>query len=195
MKPARLILIAGPSCSGKSTLASSLTQQLSHHRAVQLSLDNYYRDLSHLPAIERAQQNFDHPEAWEHERILNDLAQLKARASINMPIYDFHSHSRSPDTHHITGANYIIAEGIFALCYQALNSLADYRIFVDLDDATALQRRIERDHLARGRSKASITQQFNTHVVPATHSHIKPSERLDAFTYSEASNYRERNHR
>jgi uridine kinase len=175
MKPAQLILLAGPSGSGKSTLAEQLTEELGCDRAALLSLDNYYRDLSHLPAEERDHYDFDQPEAWEHERILKELTQLKSRRAIDMPHYDFHTHLRRSETIRVRPVDYIIAEGIFALCYSPLNALADFRIYVDLDEPTSLHRRLTRDCNTRGRNEASIIRQFNAHVAPAIRTHIRPS--------------------
>ncbi|MDQ8193810.1 uridine kinase [Coraliomargarita sp. SDUM461004] len=172
---AKLILVAGPSSSGKSTLAQALYKSLGAQRASLLSLDHYYHDLRHLSPEARALRNFDEPSAWESERMITDMQRLVSGAGIEMPQYDFSTHLRVDTTELIQPTPYIIAEGIFALCYPRLNAIANLRIFVDIDDTTALQRRLERDIRERGRSVKCITRQFNRTVRPANQRHIRPS--------------------
>ena len=172
---AKLILVAGPSSSGKSTLAKALYRQFGAHHARLLSLDNYYRDLRHLSPEERALRNFDEPNAWESARLITEMQQLTKGQCIHMPQYDFNTHLRVDQTQMVEPAAFIIAEGLFALSYPALNRLAFLRIFVDLHDEIALQRRLERDIRERGRSPECITRQFNETVRPANQTHIRPS--------------------
>ena len=170
----QLILISGPSSSGKSTLAQAVYHSLDKKRTRLLALDNYYRDLRHLSPAERAKRNFDEPNAWESERLLREMQHLIAGHHIHRPRYDFNTHLRVDSTQIIEPAPLIIAEGIFALCYPALNEIATLRIFVDIDDEPPLQRRLERDISARGRTQECITQQFNATVRPANRKHIRP---------------------
>jgi uridine kinase len=173
----KLILLAGPSSSGKSTLAQALYQQLGADCTRLLTLDHYYRDLRHLSPAERALRDFDDPKAWESERLLKEMQQLTEGHSIHMPQYDFNTHLRIDQTQVIEPAPYMIAEGLFALCYTELNAIAALRIFVDVDDRIALERRLERDTSERGRSPECITRQFNETVRPANKKHIRPSSR------------------
>ena len=171
----KLILVAGPSSSGKSTLARALCQEIGADRACLLSLDHYYRDLRHLSARERALIDFDHPDAWESEKLIKDMGQLLEGNPVEMPEYDFTTHLRMEEKQPISPCPFIIAEGLFALCYAKLNALASLKIFVDIDDAVALQRRLERDTRERGRSPESIARQFNKTVRAANRIHIRPS--------------------
>jgi uridine kinase len=173
-----IILIAGPSTSGKSTLAKNLARQISvagyNERVV--SLDNYYKDLSHLSEEQREQHNFDSPDAWEHERILRDVQRLKQGKPVEMPVYDFHTHSRSATTERLEPSDYMIFEGLFALYYKELCALADLKIYITLDDSTALKRRILRDTVERGRTRDSVIEQFCSTVQPASEEYIRPSK-------------------
>lgn len=177
MKP-KLILIAGPSSSGKSTLAQSLCTELGADNCRLLSLDHYYRDLRHVSPEARALRNFDEPTAWQSERLIEEIHQLTNGRPINMPQYDFGTHLRTSQTCRVEPLPYIVAEGVFALCYPDLNALALLKIFVDLDDEIALQRRLMRDIRERGRNPESIAHQFNETVRPANAKHIRPSARL-----------------
>ncbi len=172
-----LVLIAGPSGSGKSSLARSLETSLEAfgYSCVALSADNYYRDLSHLTRDERAQHNFDRPDAWEHELLETHAEQLKKGGAINMPFYDFNTHSRHKTTKAIEARDVIIFEGLFTLCHAGLRDLADLRIFSDVDNATARQRRIRRDTKQRGRDRDSIIQQYESTVSPANRLYVRPS--------------------
>jgi uridine kinase len=171
----KLILVAGPSSSGKSTLAHALCDQIGLDCTQFLSLDHYYRDLRHLSPEARALRNFDEPEAWESSRLITDMQQLIDGHSIDMPQYDFNTHLRIDAIQAVEPTPYIVAEGLFALCYPALNAIATLKIFIDLDDTLALKRRLDRDILERGRSPECITRQFNETVRPSNQAHIRPS--------------------
>ncbi|MEO0509166.1 MAG: uridine kinase [Verrucomicrobiota bacterium] len=177
MKTPHIILVAGPSGSGKSTLAQGLAVQLKAegHACEVIELDNYYRDLSHITEEARNRQNFDQPDAWEKERLISDARSFKSVKAIEMPIYDFSTHLRTPETKTVLPADYIIMEGLFALCYDELNAIADLKIYVGLEDSIALVRRIERDTRERGRSRRSIIAQYETTVQPANEKYIRPS--------------------
>jgi uridine kinase len=173
--PIKLILVAGPSSSGKSTLAKALYHKLGASQTRLLSLDHYYCDLRHLSPASRALRNFDVPAAWESDRLISEMRQLVQGQAIEMPQYDFNTHLRTDATQRVEPAQYIIAEGLFALSYPELNAIAAVKIFVDLDDDIALERRLERDIRERGRSIECITRQFNETVRPANQAHIRPS--------------------
>jgi uridine kinase len=175
MNTPRLILVAGISGSGKSSFVHSLAQHFGEDQCVVLSLDHYYRDLSHLTEEERCQHDFDQPEAWEQSRLVRDLRNLKEGQEIDMPIYNFETHLRMPNCERIKPSNYVIAEGIFALCHPALNALADLKAFVQLNEQVALQRRIARDTTERGRSEASVVEQYIKTVQPGNQQYVLPS--------------------
>lgn len=177
MRDIKLILIAGPSGSGKSTFAQGLSHFLTEKGKTNavISLDNYYRDLSHLSETERASSNFDQPNAWELERIIQDAQAIKTGQAVDIPHYDFATHSRTSETTRIKPKDFVLFEGLFALCVPELNEIADIRIFVELDDDIALKRRIKRDTQERGRSRESVITQYQSTVLPANQTYIRPS--------------------
>jgi uridine kinase len=173
--PSKIIAIAGPSGSGKSCVALGLAARLGPEKCQGIELDHYYRDLRHLPPAERAKQDFDCPAAWESELLIAHVTQLKQGHSVDIPQYDFTAHLRANFTHQIEPKPFIILEGLFALCYPALRPLIDLGVFIDIDDDSALARRIQRDVNERGRTPDSVIAQFRATVQPATVRHIRPS--------------------
>lgn len=171
----KIIAVAGPSCSGKSCVARALVTALGESQCQSIALDHYYRDLRHLSPAERARQDFDCPDAWESELLVQHVAQLKRGEPVIIPQYDFTVHLRSAVTATITPAPFIILEGLFALCYPALLPLIDIGVFIDIDDDTALARRLQRDVVERGRTRESVISQFHTTVQPAVERYIRPS--------------------
>lgn len=171
----QVIAIAGPSCSGKSCIADGLVDQLGAAQCRCISLDHYYHDLRHLSPEQRAQRDFDCPEALDGDLIARHVAQLKQGLPVDIPQYDFATHLRTDATAHLTPARYIIIEGLFALCYPDLLPLIDLGIYTDLDDDVALARRIQRDVRERGRTRESVVTQFRTTVQPAVARYIRPS--------------------
>lgn len=167
---ARLVAIAGGSCSGKTTLANALQSALAD--AVVMSMDWYYHDLAHLSIEERAAYNFDHPEAIDVALLVDHLAKLRAVQSIEAPFYDFVTHTRTGARQHITPAPYVILEGIHALYWPELRSTADTRVFVELEQDACLTRRVDRDVRERGRDHASVSHQFAQTVVPMFEAHV-----------------------
>ena len=171
----KIIAVAGPSCSGKSSVAQGLVAELGAAQCQSIALDHYYRDLRHLSAAERERQDFDCPDAWESELLVNHVAQLRRGEPVVIPQYDFTAHLRSEATATVRPAPFIILEGLFALCYPALLPLIDLGVFIDIDADTALARRIQRDVEERGRTMESVVTQFRTTVQPAVERYIRPS--------------------
>ncbi len=165
--------IAGCSGSGKTTLARELTGQLS---ATLLPLDFYYRDLSHLPPDERALQNFDHPDSLESDLLIQHVETLSACTGIVRPVYDFATHTRIPGvTESIEPASVLIVEGILALHYTALRQLYDFSIYVNAPHELCLTRRIARDIRERGRTEASVREQYEATARPMADLYVLPS--------------------
>ena len=165
--------IGGCSGSGKTTLARELVQQLD---AVLFPLDYYYRDLAHLSKAERDGYNFDHPASLEQALIVEQLSALRAGRAIQRPNYDFSTHSRvAGHTDHIEPRNVIIVEGILALHYADLLPLYDYTVYVEAPHNVCLMRRIHRDTRERGRTEASVRQQFEAHARPMADEYVLPS--------------------
>lgn len=170
-----LIGVAGCSGSGKTTLAEELAREL---EGTHFHLDNYYRDLSHLPLDERGAQNFDDPEMLEHELLLRHLRALKQGEAIDRPEYDFASHTRVPGrTVRVLEPHVLLIDGIFALYYPELRALLDLAIYVDVPDATCYERRLRRDVHERGRSPESVQAHYAATVRPMAELYVRPSAR------------------
>ena len=165
--------VAGCSGSGKTTLARELT---SLFNAALLPLDVYYHDLSDTPVPDRAGRNFDHPDSIETPLLLHHLHELIAGRPVQRPIYDFVTHTRVPDrAEEVLPAPAILVEGILALHFSDLRELFDLSIFVQAPAEVCLARRIHRDVRERGRTEASVREQFRTLTQPMADQFVLPS--------------------
>ena len=169
--------IAGGTGSGKTTVAHKLADAMPPDRCVTIEHDAYYRDQSHLPAEERATINYDHPASLESNLLAEHLRELRAGKSVDIPIYDFATHTRRRDTRHLEPARVIIVEGILVFTDVALREQMDIKIFVDTDADIRLIRRIRRDLEQRGRSFQSVRDQYYATVRPMHIEHVEPSKR------------------
>ncbi len=168
-----IIGIAGCSGSGKTTLARELASELN---ATLLTLDLYYRDLSHLPPAERAVQNFDHPDALEADLLTEHVRRLAEGLPITAPDYDFSTHTRTAHVGHaIVPSGILIVEGILALHYAELRDLYDLSLFVAAPHEVCLRRRIHRDVRERGRTEGSVREQFWATAHPMAEQFVLPS--------------------
>jgi uridine kinase len=174
MKP-YLIGIAGPSCAGKSYLSTHLAR---HLKAATLNLDSYYADLNHLGLAQRAQFNFDAPEALDSSLLIEHVRQLSRGDAIEKPIYDFKTHSRTGQTERLEASQFIIIEGLFALYWEEIRAVQATKVFVDLGEEICLARRIERDTRERGRTRESVLEQFSTTVRPMAQRYVHPTRQF-----------------
>ena len=168
--------VAGPSCSGKSEIARCLIKELSEMNPVILTLDSYYHDLSPLDPEERKHRNFDVPEALDHELLREQLMALANGSAIEKPVYDFATHTRSPQSERIVPGETVIIEGLFALYWEEIRELFHTSVFVNLHDHVCLSRRIERDTKERGRSRESVLSQYTETVRPMNEKYILPTK-------------------
>jgi uridine kinase len=164
--------IAGPSGAGKTEIARRLSQTLD---AVVCSLDSYYRGVPNLSLEERGRQNFDNPEAIDHELLCEHLRSLARGESVLKPVYDFARHIRLAEVELCRPSKVIVVEGLFALHWEELRALLDLKVYVAVDDATCLERRIARDVRERGRSPESIGRQYELTVRPMAQRYIHPT--------------------
>ena len=171
--PPVVLGIAGASGSGKTTLAAELARELG---GVNFPLDNYYRDLAHLPPTERARQNFDDPALIESSLLAAHIAALARGEAIERPIYDFSTHIRIPDrTTTVRAGAFLLVEGLFALHYTELLPLYQLRVYVDTPDEVCFERRLRRDMEERGRTAKSVQLQYEETVRPASLFYVRPS--------------------
>lgn len=171
-----IVGIAGASGSGKSLLAKTIANELGHQDVVVIPEDAYYRDLGHLPFEQRAEQNFDHPNAFEHSLLCEHLEQLMKGESIDMPIYDHNTHSRLQESKKTESHRVIVLEGILLLVDSWLRDLLDIKIYIDTPLDVCLMRRIERDMVERSRSLSSVLLQYEKSVRPMFLQFVKPSK-------------------
>ncbi|MCD6048252.1 MAG: udk [Gammaproteobacteria bacterium] len=172
-----IIGISGASASGKSLLANTIVSELGSKRVVVISEDSYYKDLTHLSMEERANVNFDHPDAFDHQLLLEHLKALQNGETIEVPIYDFTLHQRSEKTKTIGKHAIIVLEGILLFVEPYLRDIMDIRIFMDTPMDICLLRRLQRDVLQRGRSVKSVMDQYEATVRPMYLQFIEPSKR------------------
>ncbi|XP_049633686.1 uridine-cytidine kinase-like 1 isoform X2 [Suncus etruscus] len=179
-KEAFVIGLGGGSASGKTTVARMIIEALDVPWVVLLSMDSFYKVLTKQQQEQAAQNNFnfDHPDAFDFDLIVSTLKKLKQGKSVQVPIYDFTSHSRKKDWKTLYGANVIIFEGIMAFADKTLLELLDMKIFVDTDSDIRLVRRLRRDISERGRDIEGVIKQYNKFVKPAFDQYIQPTMRV-----------------
>jgi uridine kinase len=171
--PPVVLGIAGCSGSGKTTLAAELAHTLG---GIHFHLDNYYRDLGHMPLSERIKKNFDDPAMIESPLLAADVAALARGKTIERPIYDFATHTRVVgQTERVAAGAFLVVEGLFALHYPELLPLYNLRVYVDTPDSLCFERRMKRDTEQRGRTPESIRQQYEATVRPASIAFVRPS--------------------
>ena len=171
-----IIGIAGGTGSGKTTLTERLKAEFQGDVSV-LYHDNYYKSHSDMTYEERAKLNYDHPDAFETERMIADLQALRQGETVLCPVYDYTIHDRAPETLEVRPTKVILVEGILIFENKALRDLMDIKIFVDTDADVRILRRIMRDVKKRGRSLDSVVQQYLTTVKPMHEQFVEPSKR------------------
>ncbi len=176
MKPL-IIGIAGGTGSGKSTVARKVAEALPSASVAFLEMDAYYRDFRHLTLQQLHHVNWDHPDAFDIELLTTHLTALGQREPVDMPIYEFATHSRSPRTQHIEPADVVVVDGILLLSDANIRALCDVKVFVDADADIRLIRRIRRDTAVRGRTLESVLDQYLTTVQPMHLQFVEPSKR------------------
>ena len=168
--------IAGGTGSGKSTITKRIVEHFGGNISV-VTHDNYYKAHDDMTYEERCKLNYDHPDAFENELMIEHLKQLKAGNSVQCPVYDYTVHNRSNDTISIEPAKVIIVEGILILADKQLCDEMDIRVFVDTDADVRILRRIIRDVKKRGRTLDSVVDQYLTTVKPMHEAFVEPSKK------------------
>lgn len=175
--PPLVIGIAGGTGSGKSTVAKVIIDRVGANHIVLLPHDAYYKNLVNLEPAQRATINFDHPDSLETSLLVEHIKQLKNNQSIELPVYDFKTHTRTTETVHVEPQPVILVEGILILAEQGLRELFDVKIFVDTDADIRFIRRLERDIAERGRTSTSVINQYMATVRPMHLEFVEPSKR------------------
>ncbi len=169
--------VAGGSGSGKTTIVREIVQALGPDRISVIHHDSYYCDRSSVPADERESLNYDHPDALETRLLVRHLEELRAGRAVEVPVYDFSTHTRTERVEHVQPCPIVIVEGILILAERALRELMDIRVFVRTDADLRVIRRIERDVAQRERSLESVVEQYVKTVRPMHLEFVEPSER------------------
>jgi len=169
--------IAGGTGSGKTTVANVILERVGRDRIAYLPHDAYYRDLGDLPYDQKAAMNFDHPDSLETELMIKHILELKKANAVEIPVYDFSTHSRTSKTIRVEPHAVIIVEGILLFVDKQLRDLLDIKIFVDTDADIRFIRRLQRDITERGRTTDMVVQQYLSTVRPMHLEFVEPSKR------------------
>ncbi|MCA9539425.1 MAG: uridine kinase [Myxococcales bacterium] len=169
--------IAGGTGSGKTTVARSIVELIGRENVAYLEHDCYYADLAHLTIEQRRQVNFDHPDAFDTDLLVEHIVALKAGQAVDQPIYSYTQSVRLPETTRIDPRPLVIVEGILVLENARLRELMDVKMFVDTDDDIRLMRRLRRDSVERGRAVEHVLGQYEATVRPMHLTFVHPSRR------------------
>jgi uridine kinase len=161
-----IIGIAGGSGSGKSTVARNVIKALGAGSMCAIDMDGYYRNFAHLPMEERKAVNWDHPDAFDWDLLIDHLSRLARREAIDKPVYDFVTHTRGTQTVRVEPTDVVVVDGILLFVDERVRDLCDVKVFVDADADIRLIRRIKRDMAKRGRALEEVLDQYLTTVQP-----------------------------
>ena len=176
MDKVMVIGIAGGTGSGKTTITRKLMQRFGHEVSV-IYHDNYYKAHHNMPYEERAKLNYDQPDAFDTDQLIEAVRALKKGRSVVCPVYDYSIHDRSEKTITVKPARVVIVEGILIFENKELCDLMDIKVFVDADADVRILRRIVRDVRDRGRSLESVVSQYLNTVKPMHEKYVEPSKR------------------
>lgn len=166
LKRPYFIGIAGASCSGKTSVAVYLAENLTLGDAVIVGLDSYYYDLSSLPPEEIHQYNLDEPAALDEDLLFANMHALADGGIIEKPRYDHKTHSRHEKPEIIEAMDFVVIEGLFTLHWPELRRLLHTSVFIDASDSVCLERRTRRDRTLRGRSAEEVRERYEKMVKP-----------------------------
>ena len=169
--------IAGGTASGKTTVARAILSRVPSARAALIEQDAYYKDQSHLPLEQRRLVNYDHPSAFDNDLLVAHLDALAAGRSIEKPVYDFTTYTRTGRTVRVDPVDIVIVEGILVLEDPRLRERLDIKIFVDTDADVRVLRRLMRDIRERGRTLESVVRQYLETVRPMHLQFVEPTRR------------------
>jgi uridine kinase len=189
-QPPFFIGVAGGSGSGKTTVSRRICDMVGMQHIAYIQHDSYYNDHSHLTPDERALVNYDHPNSLSTDLLVEHLMALRDGHPVEVPIYDFATHSRTSQTEHVEPTRIVLVEGILIFAEKALREMLDMRIYVDTDADIRFIRRLRRDMVERGRSLDSIVKQYMATVRPMHLEFVEPSKRYAHVIVPEGGNNR-----
>ena len=173
-----IVGIAGGSGSGKTTVARKVAERLTDVTVASVSMDAYYRDMTHLTLEERRQLNWDHPDLVDMRLLREQIEALARGENVRRPVYDFVEHVRTTRTESVASADVVVVDGILLLWDAHLRELCDMKIFVDVEADIRLIRRIRRDTRVRGRQLQEILDQYVNTVRPMHEEFVEPSKQF-----------------
>jgi uridine kinase len=177
MENIMIIGISGPSASGKSLLSTTIVREMGTEQVAVISEDSYYKDRSDIPFQERLKINYDHPDALDHDLLIQHLRMLQQGHTVEVPIYDHSMHARTAQTHPVGQHRIIVLEGILLFAEPELRQLMDVKIFMDTPLDICLLRRLKRDIVERQRNLDTVLEQYQSTVRPMYMQFIEPSKR------------------
>lgn len=172
-----IIGLCGGTGSGKTTIARAIVESVGAQKVVLVEQDSYYRNLSDMPLDERKQANFDHPDSLDSDMLVNHILRLKQGLAVEMPLYDFKTHTRSDKIEIIEPRPVVIVEGILIFAEPRVLDLLDVRVYVDTPDDIRLMRRLRRDFTERGRTFERTLDQYERTIRPMHFEFVEPSKR------------------
>ncbi len=172
-----IIGICGGTGSGKTTIARAIVEAVGEKKVVLVEQDSYYRNLADMPLDERKQANFDHPDSLDSDMLVNHILRLKQGLAVEMPLYDFKTHTRSNKIEVIEPRPVVIVEGILIFAEPRVLDLLDVRVYVDTPDDIRLIRRLKRDITERGRTFERTLEQYERTIRPMHFEFVEPSKR------------------
>ena len=171
-----LVGIAGGSGSGKTTLANEISSNYDQKKVAIIEQDSYYINIPVINLKQKKKFNFDHPSAIDITLFEKDLKSLLEGKTINVPLYDFKTHSRLKEYSQLKPNHIIVVEGILVLHYPQIRELFSLKIFVDTPEDLRFNRRQKRDINERGRNEENIIEQYVNSVRPMHDKFVEPSK-------------------
>jgi len=182
-----IIGITGGSGSGKTYLSNKLINKFGKDNINLIHMDSYYNDLKYLSMEEREKNNFDQPNAFDFNLLSNHLKNLDNKGNVEIPIYDYKTHTRTNKTSKIIYKPILIIEGIFAIYNKKIRDLMNLTVYIDIENNIRKERRIKRDTIQRNRTEDSIIYQYENVVEPMYKKYISPMKNKSNLILKEIS--------
>jgi len=183
-----IIAITGGSGSGKTFLCNKLIREFGEEKILKIEVDSYYKNLVHLKMEEREKNNFDHPDAFEFDLLYEDLNKIKNSKKINIPLYDYKTHTRKNEYRLIDREyNISLLEGIFSTYKTNIRNMLYLNTFIDISNRIRKNRRIKRDKQKRERTLESIEYQYSNTVKPMYEKYVEPTKKYADLIIKEIS--------
>ncbi len=171
-----VIGVAGGSGSGKTTLAMLLARHLGPELCDVLAQDSYYIDQSARFDGDGGAVNFDHPASLDFPLLHTQLDQLLEGRAVEVPIYDFATHTRRRETQPFAPRPLVVVDGTLILDDRDVAQRFCVSVFVETREELRFARRLERDVRERGRTVDGVYRQFVRQVKPMHDTYVEPSK-------------------